>query len=633
MAIADRPDLRALTPDGLAALANRGLVKRAARELDAGTGPAVEVAPDGTVHGRYPDGPRCTLPPGAGLDHGGCDCGAPGVCRHLIGLVLAYQQTAPPVTFTPWSPGDIDDTTLTAHLGARTVAAAGRMHRAGYPVRIRRPTPADPIATAELPSCTVRFLVPGELGYVDTDAGTAARAELVALAVWAFREADTLGLPGDDIRFDVGGDSHPGAGVGPAALAAVDLVLCSGAVHSGPVLPATVRRAARDLERRGLRWPAAAMAELADQLDAYHHRAAGYDPARLAELAAEIHARHRAATAPAVASPRSRVLGTEEAAETPLRRARLVGLGCRRHGNTAEVYLAHAGTGDVFVLRRGWPSTTGSPLADRRVGGVTLAALATGNVVSESAVRSASRQLRLASSRVAKTTVAPLGDAWATLPAPLTVQDFKTLAADLATLPPRLIRPRIEAEMIRVLAIAEVLDIGYHPGDQRLEATIADKAGTTATVSADYNPAAPGSLEALAEALSNKPRYLAGSVRLTRGTILTDPLAILTGTTPTVPDLSPGDGATPLSAATPTDSPDPLHQALQTALSTLTQAAHHGLDHPTPTLQTRLTRAAQPLTALGLTVAATHLTTLANNPTPTAWLTAYLHLHTATTLR
>ena len=59
-----RTDLLALTPDTLAALANRGLVKRAAKDLDAGAGPDLEVTGDHTVHGRFPDGTETRLPPG-----------------------------------------------------------------------------------------------------------------------------------------------------------------------------------------------------------------------------------------------------------------------------------------------------------------------------------------------------------------------------------------------------------------------------------------------------------------------------------------------------------------------------------------------------------------------------------------
>ncbi|MCC9742562.1 hypothetical protein [Streptomyces sp. MNU89] len=45
----------------------------------------------------------------------------------------------------------------------------------------------------ELPTCTVRFPVPGEIGYALTDAAEAVRGEMVALAVWAFRAADEAG--------------------------------------------------------------------------------------------------------------------------------------------------------------------------------------------------------------------------------------------------------------------------------------------------------------------------------------------------------------------------------------------------------------------------------------------------------
>ena len=73
-----RADLLALTPDTLAALANRGLVKRAAKELESSAGPEVDRAADGTVSGRHPDGTLTELPPGLGLDAARCSCGAAG---------------------------------------------------------------------------------------------------------------------------------------------------------------------------------------------------------------------------------------------------------------------------------------------------------------------------------------------------------------------------------------------------------------------------------------------------------------------------------------------------------------------------------------------------------------------------
>ncbi|KJS63871.1 hypothetical protein VM95_01235, partial [Streptomyces rubellomurinus] len=98
MTAATRPDLLALDAGTLASLANRGLVKRAAREVAAGDGPVPVLDPDGTLRGTCPDGSVVALPPGTGLDGGSCTCGAPGVCRHRIALVLAHQGAAADAT-------------------------------------------------------------------------------------------------------------------------------------------------------------------------------------------------------------------------------------------------------------------------------------------------------------------------------------------------------------------------------------------------------------------------------------------------------------------------------------------------------------------------------------------------------
>ncbi|NUR25679.1 MAG: hypothetical protein HOV83_07485, partial [Catenulispora sp.] len=84
----------------------------------------------------------------------------------------------------------------------------------------------------------------------------------------------------------------------------------------------------RDLDAANLRWPLLAADELADQLTAHAERAARHRPELVADLLAELVARSRAA-ASATGQPRSRVLGTDEAAEVALRRLRLTALGCR----------------------------------------------------------------------------------------------------------------------------------------------------------------------------------------------------------------------------------------------------------------------------------------------------------------
>jgi hypothetical protein len=94
----------------------------------------------GTVRGRFADDVESTLPAHVALDAASCSCGALGVCRHRIAVVLSYQrQHAAPRGTTAWSPGTIEDSMLLGVLGERTVTAARQVHRAGYPVRLRRP--------------------------------------------------------------------------------------------------------------------------------------------------------------------------------------------------------------------------------------------------------------------------------------------------------------------------------------------------------------------------------------------------------------------------------------------------------------------------------------------------------------
>jgi hypothetical protein len=87
-----RADLLALTEDSLAALANRGLVKRAAKELAAGAGARIATDADGELSAEFPDGIVARLRADAPLAEATCSCSAAGLCRHRIGLVLAYQE-------------------------------------------------------------------------------------------------------------------------------------------------------------------------------------------------------------------------------------------------------------------------------------------------------------------------------------------------------------------------------------------------------------------------------------------------------------------------------------------------------------------------------------------------------------
>ncbi|MFF4094971.1 hypothetical protein ACFYYY_14190 [Streptomyces sp. NPDC001834] len=658
--LAARPDLLALTPDTLAELANRGLVKRATKELDAGTAPALTTDPDSTLRARFHDGTTTALPPGTGLENGTCGCAAPGVCRHLVGLVLAYQREAgsdPGATdgadaaapVADWSPGDTDDELLAAAVGARPLAAARRSFDRGYAAVVHRPSPEHPEPRVELPTCTVRFPVPGEIAYALTDATAALRGEVLALAVWAFRAADAVGTGERSVSVQVGGRPAASPSAGPVLDIAVELadeLLAEGVAHVGPVHGGALARAGADLAARSLHWPAGALADLADQLTAYADRDAHYRPESVAALLTEVHARKRAAALPGV-------LGTREAGDTPLRRVRLVSLGCRVRGTpqalVSEVYFAHPGAGAVLVLRKAWTAAEGKELrghllAARRVLATRLSALATGSLVSESVRRTASRALTISRGRLGTSTVTPVGRAWAELPEPLLVRDLSALTTGWEGRPPRLIRPRVEAESVHVIALSAVESVGYDPAEQRVEAVVRDASGTAALLTSAYRPECPGALDALAAALEGGATHVSGTVHRFAGGVAIDPIAVLTPTGVVVPDLAPGDGSTALAAVAHRPA-DPLAAALEEALSALSAVPHSGLRHLTVPARSRIDDAATTLSRVGLVRAATLLRAFLDTPAGAAasgtelgaaadaWLEAQLHLLVGSELR
>ncbi|MFL6116134.1 MAG: hypothetical protein ACJ786_32990 [Catenulispora sp.] len=653
-----RADLAALTEDALVALTNRGLYKRAAKEVAAGSGPTITVDED-VVRGTFPDGVLCSLPPG-GLEAAECGCGAVGACRHVVAVVLAYQATSSSSAssspdsadrFQAWSPGDFHDADLEALLGKRALTAAKRRLAAGYLARVQVATVDDPVPWVELPNCSVRFLVPRDLAYARSDARDDKAA--IALAVWAWRawaeRADQLG----ERHFAVGGSdtSAPESPLeaSPAAdplRSAVDLaadIFRTGVANLGAGFTPGLVRVQRDLDAADLRWPLLAAEALADQLAAHAERAARHRPEIVADLLAELVARSRAAASP-LGQPRSRILGTDEAAEVALRRLRLTALGCRVQAvgddRRVLIFLADPAAGIVLTLENRYPGpSTGPELAARRLADTTVGILAGGNVVTESAHRRADRRLRLAVNRVARTTVSQSNGAWDHLPASLLSRDLDALTAEFDRLPPRLIRPRVEAEDVRVVEIAEVTALGYHPGGQHLTATVRAPAGAPATLIAEHRPEAPAALDALAEALTQQPRYLSATIRRGRGGLLLTPIAVVAADRVIVPDLAPGDGTEDLAAATRTI-PDPLTEALQTALTLLAEIAHRGAHHLPPTFPTRLEAAARTLHTAGLARSATDLRTLIRTLAPApgraafdAWADAAIRLMTTAECR
>lgn len=622
-----RTDLLALNDDSLAALANRGIVNRSAREVAEGKGPALVEEAD-TVTATFADGTTVTLSPGDTIERSRCTCPASGVCRHRVMLVIAYRAcdathaessvSEEGGVDASWSPAVFTDEELEAHLGSRTLAAARKAWRTGYRARVRRPTATDPVPTVELAACTVRFLVPQELGYARVDAARGSREDAIALAVWACRTADEIDATATSLDVEAGGSTETTAartsGIEPALTLLSDL-LADGVSGTGPEIATAFAQARRALDARNLRWPVDLLDDLSEQLDAYRARSSRYASIDAASHIAETIARHRCVAGNG-ASLRVQVLGTEETAETPLRLLRLTGLGARVRGDDIEIYLAHPEAGVVLALRRridldDAEVPSASELGRRKAGGARLSALASANIVTESAVRSANRTVRIAESRIAKTTVAPSAGNWESLPEGILVTDLEAEATRLAGLPPAVVRPRVVAESVRAIVVEGVEDIHYLPGAQQLRATIQAPIGT-AIITFTHSSATPGAIDALAKAISGEAgtvRFIAGHLRRHGGGVEIEPTAIVVGTAVVVPAFAEATGES--ISTTSIAQADQLAAAIAQAIELSAEVVHRGHRHLPPGWPQRAERAAQQLRHAGLTAASSSLASLA----------------------
>ncbi|MBN1610603.1 MAG: hypothetical protein JW940_28495 [Polyangiaceae bacterium] len=614
-----RDDLHALTADALAALSNRGLVKRAQKEIEAGQVPALEELADGTVVGRFSN-VETRLPRGVSLSDAPCSCGAAGICRHKLIVALVYAASAPPPATAEvvqaWSPGSITDDELERFLGKRAFERALSLLRRGYVAEVRRVWGDDRVPTVLLPTSSVRFLVPGDLNYAHSDGGERA-AEAVALAVWAFRAADAKDPAATRLELEVSDAAAPSASFSDKlspALALAEELLLEGIVHSRDSMAGQFERVREALNEARLTWPALILEDIEQELLSYHARSARYSPSGAAALLCELFARERAVRRPG-ALPAARVLGTEDALQTPLSHLRLASLGARVKGDAtyrlAEVALADPDTATVLVMRKEYPLESGKaaprPSALRRklfAPRATLGAIATGQVVTESARRAANRLLILGRSRVAQTSVVPSSGDFGSLPEGLRVRDTSQLEQALATRPPSLLRARLLADAVHVLEIAEVQGVRYAPGDQRLSAILRPHEGPSVRLVRTYDAATAGALGDLADALSGKtgaPRFVSGSVRRTALGLEIEPLGIVTDRFH-VPDLADPSDHTPLGAEPePDDDTSALTHALEQASGALDDAAHHGLRRASRSYVERLNRQAEAMRRLGLT--------------------------------
>lgn len=524
-----RADLLALSSDDLAALTNRGTVKRAQREIeDNECSSDISESPEGDVTAKWSDGVECQIAAGGVLSEGRCSCNAPGLCRHLIRTVLAYQRQAasrttdqPAATLEPWDPGTLADDELAKHFRPAVLTKIREEFQQGILVELVRGS--KPSARFHLQACLVRFLVPGDIRYTHCDCSEATPCRHVPLAVWAFRRLEAERNAGI---------LATGAKPPAAPLDVLDelenavLDYCahgvSGAASAWTSRLARLEEACRQTD---LVWPATILAELGEQQKRYAEHDALFAPERVADLLGELLIRLDAIRHDTGALPQLLIRGTRNDRPVDLGSARFIGLGCgarlRKHGVELTAYLQDSDSGSMVAVRKEFADDADATKPPRSFGelaqasaakGSSFATLGAGQLLIRGGKRTTSFHLIPGRSEVS---VQPQAFAWESLRPPVLIEEFAELEARLNALPPASLRPRRVAEDFHVCLVAGAESVHFDAAAQTVQAVLRDSRGQRLFLAHPYSSRGQAGAEALLGRLSDKPdavRFVSGPV-------------------------------------------------------------------------------------------------------------------------
>ncbi|WP_370679205.1 SWIM zinc finger family protein [Comamonas sp. GB3 AK4-5] len=668
-----RPDLLELTPQALTALANAGFVKRAQKDVAAGLLPRIEAADDGEVAAHFDDGVSTRLPPGRTLRDASCTCPASGMCRHRVMLVLAYQaqaqapeqdsapasgsatQAQEPLQAEVWTPAEFDDAALTQVFSPSVQAQAGELAAQRPVIALLPGVGEQQPPSARLPMCSVRFFSRSSLAHARCDCKQGSGCAHVLMAVWAYQQTGPMTADAPERMVELG--PRLGSATAPAPQArklldseaarsaqqALDQLLAAlwldGASQPLLALAARFEALRTQVQALGWAWVDDGLHELWQLLQAHQARSSRFDAHRLLAVATELWARLRAAAhaegcQPDAAPPllASQILGLGVKGELALDHLRLVSLGAALwRSETAEgasLLFADPDTQTVTVLEREWPladdNNTGpaaTALLHRRVAGFPLRQLASGQVITKTAVRRANGLIDIGAS-TRQTGVMPLSPrSWDDLAAPLKHHSLATLRQALESALPDFATPRQAATgaaagtggALHVLASEQLrlLEQAWDAGAQVLHAKLAtgEEAGADAEerhvlhLALPHHAAAPAAVDTLARALAGEwgpLRAVAGSVQLQAGQLVMQPLALLTVERGLALQAEPGAGPQQLPLAQGSPERGALQALTASSLDMLAVWLRQGLRHQSASGLVRGGEQARQLSQAGL---------------------------------
>jgi hypothetical protein len=579
-----RADVLSLSSEALARLTNKGLLKRAERDIAEGNGPTVTVVSE-AIRAEFSDGTVSELVADRSVEDANCTCGAKGWCRHRVAMILACQSMVPKET-EKWSPGGFTDENLISYLGAKLVSDARQLLGDRMVIRLDTQTK---VPTARLPTCSVSFLSNQSLQYARCSCART-RCEHIVLAVWAFRE--TINQSQSEVIL---GDSKK------AIPHSLDINLfdeieatCISLANEGAVniplhLVIRINESIRRCQDAGWCWMQHALQALHEQIDAWSKRHAIYQPGVVSSLICEIVARARVARG-GDDQLASEVLGLGVPMMTKLARTTLTGLGARvivrdNHAHV-RVYLADGASGDVVFLEDHHDVDAQRPVtwkSRKAAPGVLMGSLATGSTISDGVRRHADHSLALLDKKGA-TQTGQLAADWVSLcqrHQHLSVRNARAFAKSIMDSPPHWLLPRDGARDMRILWVSDVGEPTFDPSSQELLCPLVDEErSTTVLLKYAHQPYMPRSVDAIARLLKNREnpiRAIAGLLRLGSHGLEIEPCSIDNGSMHLAADTADVPQVALPHAIGPHESGDPL-QLIESCLTLLDRLHHQGLN-------------------------------------------------------
>ena len=554
-----RPDLLHLSPEAIAHATNAGIVKRATRELEGGYRPHWDLDEHATLTARFPDGIVTTWPQGKPIEQANCTCGAAKVCRHRVVAALVFREAAAQAATVdvtprgPLSPGQVPDTSLVSLIPASLMQLARQELASGLSVEIRRTAAGEPCDTARLPASTIRFWSGAAIETARCDCIRGVACEHVALAVWAFRQADAEHPGVAAVQVRLGNEGGRAALDRAPYQAWVETLLRHGVSQGATPMVQTLSLAFTAARSAGANWLDLLLGDIETWSNAYANRSSLYQPEQGLDLITELALRTAAGNLPGNARS---VLGIGQPGETELDRLRLLCIGARtlRDGEIrrTRMILADADTGTRLVLTKEW-SVPDSQFAheatirasERVAPGVRLEQLAQGQLLAQQARRLADGSLKLAKARSSQNSVLPQAADWNMLAAPLRLSQVRELVAHKQANPTEQLLPRHAAGQFLIFTPHQIEHVLYDPAEQTLTAMMRDQEDQTIIVRRAYENHVRNALDAFAGALAGNfgpLRHVAGTLRWMQGHPVIEPWAFACDSV-VVPDFADACGA------------------------------------------------------------------------------------------